>query len=134
MRFDTCALHAKEQKHSDDCQECSNSVGYDIFKWVIIGNEQNVENRGGWQISRQQATCIRQNGTSFNNRQTKESDRPYSMECLKIKNKVLKIFSRTTKPGPLFMIKRYCSMIKICATIPVVRLRDGTYFYRNQKA
>ena len=49
----TCALHAKEQEHGYDCQECSNSVGYDIFKWVIIGNEQNVENRGGWQISRQ---------------------------------------------------------------------------------
>ena len=33
---------------------------------------------------------------------------------------------RTTKPGPLFMVKKYCSRIKICATIPVVMLRDGT--------
>ena len=36
------------------------------------------------------------------------------------------IWIRTTTPGPLFMIKKYCSMIKICTTIPVVRLRDGT--------
>ena len=32
----------------------------------------------------------------------------------------------TTTPGPLFTIRKYCSMIKISATIPVVRLHDGT--------
>ena len=82
MIFDTCALHAKEQEHGDDCQECSNRVGDDVFQWIIVGNEQNVENRGGGQISCQQATGVRQNGARFNHGQAKESDGPHSMERL----------------------------------------------------
>ena len=38
------------------------------------------------------------------------------------------VFSRqtTTTPGTLFIIKKYCSRNKICATIPMIRLLDRT--------
>ena len=51
----TCALHAKEQEHSYDGQEGSDGVDDDELQRVVVGDEEDVEDRGGGQVTSQKA-------------------------------------------------------------------------------
>ena len=89
----TCTFHAEQQKHGDDCQECSHCVSDNVFQGIIIWNEQNMEHRGGWQVTGQKAAGVGQNGTGFNHRQAEKGDSPYAVKSLQKKIQY-ELFSR----------------------------------------
>ena len=52
-------------------------------KWVVTGNEKNMENSGGGQISSKEATGVGQNCPRVEEAQHQEGNGPDAMEDLK---------------------------------------------------
>ena len=55
-------------------------------KWIVTGNEKNVEDGGGGQVAGQQAACVRQHRLGVHQGQHEEGDGPHSMKDLKDEN------------------------------------------------
>ena len=55
-------------------------------KWIVTGNEKNVEDGGGGQVAGQQAARVRQHRLGVHQGQHEEGDGPHPMKDLKDEN------------------------------------------------